>query len=151
MPKDYRIRRSRAGLLPWSYVEKRMAGAHNYWIGSSGADGRPHAMPVWGVWIERKFFFGTDRKSRKGRNLAANRAVVVHLESGDEVAILEGMAAEVKDRAKLAAIDDAFHAKYGMRLSTHPADVLVLEVAPEKVLGWREKDFNVSATRWRLG
>lgn len=78
------------GLLPWSWAEERLTAARNYWICSAGDDGRPHAMPVWGLWLEGGLLFGTARTSRKGRNLRRNPAVVVHLESGDEVVILEG-------------------------------------------------------------
>jgi general stress protein 26 len=63
--------------------------------------GRPHATPVSGVWIEGGFYFGTGTGSRKARNLAKNQHLVVHLESGDEVVILEGVAEEVADPASL--------------------------------------------------
>ncbi|MEX2144343.1 MAG: hypothetical protein WD740_07085 [Anaerolineales bacterium] len=29
-----------AGLLPWSFVEERMATAHNYWVSTAGPRGR---------------------------------------------------------------------------------------------------------------
>jgi nitroimidazol reductase NimA-like FMN-containing flavoprotein (pyridoxamine 5'-phosphate oxidase superfamily) len=150
MPDGYRIRKSRAGLLSWERIEERMSTSSNYWIGSSRPDGRPHVMPVWGVWIERMFYFSTDRKSRKGRNLLHNPAVVVHLESGDDVVIVEGMATEVKDRARLAAIDDAYHAKYRMRVLEMPGPPLFFQVTPRTVFSWYEKNFNTSATRWEF-
>src|SRR4051812_9693775 len=80
------------GLLPWSFVDERRATAHNYWVVTSSAAGRPHAAPVWGLWLDGRFYFSTDPASRKGRNLAANPALVVHLESGDDAVILEGTA-----------------------------------------------------------
>jgi len=59
------------------------------------ADGLPHAVPVWGVWVDGALYFGTDRRSRKARNLATNQGAVVHLESGDDAVILEGFAEEI--------------------------------------------------------
>lgn len=105
-------------------------------------------MPVWGVWIEATFYFGTDRGSWKGKNLAQQPAIAVHLESGDDVVIVEGVAAPVTAAPLLAAIDDAYNIKYGMRVVGHPGDTVIFSVSPRTVFAWREKDFPVSATRW---
>src|SRR4051794_25481300 len=72
------------GMLPWSEVVARLEAARNYWICTTRPDGRPHASPVWGLWFEDEFVFSTGTDSRKGRNLAENPEVVVHLESGDD-------------------------------------------------------------------
>jgi hypothetical protein len=39
-----------AGLLPWEWAERRLAASQNHWCASVRTDGRPHAMPSWGVW-----------------------------------------------------------------------------------------------------
>jgi nitroimidazol reductase NimA-like FMN-containing flavoprotein (pyridoxamine 5'-phosphate oxidase superfamily) len=148
MPRGYSIRKDKQGLLAWSSVAAKLAAAHNYWIASTRPDGRPHAMPVWGVWQDGAFYFGTDRASRKGRNLAANPSVVVHLESGEDVVILEGRAGELRDSTKLPGLDAAYHKKYRLRLTDAPGDTQVLVVRPRFVFAWREKNFNKSATRW---
>lgn len=148
MPKGYSIRKDKQGLLPWTSVAAKLAAAHNYWVASTRPDGRPHVMPVWGVWMDGIVFFGTDRGSRKGRNIAANPSVTVHLESGDDVVILEGHASEVRDAATREAIDAAYLKKYGMRLSDAPGDTFVVAVRPHAAFAWREKDFPESATRW---
>jgi hypothetical protein len=107
----YGIHPDGEGILPWSFVDKRMSSARNYWVSTTRSDGRPHAAPVWGVWLDGAFYFGTGSASRKARNLAKSPNVVVHLESGDEVVIFEGGAEEVADPALL---DAAFRAKYGI-------------------------------------
>jgi nitroimidazol reductase NimA-like FMN-containing flavoprotein (pyridoxamine 5'-phosphate oxidase superfamily) len=152
MPASYGIPAAdgETGLLPWARVEARMAGARNYWVATTGPDGRPHAMPVWGIWSEDRLYFGTDRRSRKARNLAANHAVVVHLESGDDVVILDGVAREVTDPARRAAIDQAYFTKYAVRLTDHPGEVAIYSVRPHRAFAWQEADFPASATRWRL-
>lgn len=134
-----------AGLLPYSFVEERMAAARNYWVCSVTPEGRPHAAPVWGLWHAGAFYFGTGDTSRKGRNLAANPAVVVHLESGDEAIILEGRAEPVTDAALLKTLDKAYKAKY--KVPFHSA----LCVRPQVAFAWREADFPASATRFVLG
>ncbi len=95
----------------WDQVSQALAAAHNYWIATARPDGRPHAVPVWGVWLEGMFYFSTDPASRKGRDLAANPWLVVHLESGDDVVILEGIAEEESDPTELTRLADAYEAK----------------------------------------
>jgi hypothetical protein len=146
----YRIVEGQDGLLPWSYVEERMSASRNYWIGTTCPDGRPHAMPVWGVWLNGRLYFSTGRGSRKARNLAANRAIVAHVESGDETVIVEGVAREVSDPAEVKALDPPYHAKYGMKLSEIPDDSVFLAVEPKVVFAWTEKSFPNNATRWRF-
>jgi len=151
MPKGYAIATGSKGLLRWSQVRERLSNSKNYWVGTTRPDGRPHVMPVWGLWLDDGFCFSTDRNSRKGRNLAANAAAVVHLESGDEVTIVEGIAREVTDRSVLASINKAYQAKYGMGITGPPGAVVVIySVQPRVVFAWRERDFPRSATRWRF-
>src|SRR5271165_1963277 len=79
------------GLLPWTWVAKQMARCRTFWVATIHATrGRPHVMPVWGVWLDDAFFFSTGRKSRKGQNLAANPACTITNENGEEAAIVEG-------------------------------------------------------------
>jgi hypothetical protein len=75
----------------------------------------------------------------------ANNRVIVHLESGDEVVILEGKIEVIK---LTKGIDDAYNKKYKMRLSTFPGAVGLYRLKPSKVMAWREKDFTSSATKW---
>jgi len=151
MPKGYGISKGTKGLLAWNTVDERVSGSRNYWVGTTRPDGRPHIMPVWGVWFDRNFYFGTDRNSRKSRNLLNNPAVVVHLESGDDVVILEGTARESNDASTLELINSAYLAKYAMRLTDAPGDLIVFAVSPRTAFAWREKDFPKSATRWSFG
>src|SRR5919199_4432032 len=116
LPEDYGVcdQTSGAGMLPWSRVTERLESARNYWVVTTRSDGKPHSVPVWGIWLDETFYFDTDRRSRKGRNLATNPGLVVHLESGDDVVILEGVAEEVVDSSLLAHIGDVYAAKYGL-------------------------------------
>ena len=77
-------------MLDWAWADERLAASRNYWIVTADADGRPRAAPVWGVWFDDAVVFGTSPASRKARNLARDPRVVINLESGDEVVILEG-------------------------------------------------------------
>jgi Pyridoxamine 5'-phosphate oxidase len=91
MPALYGVK-PRKEYLPWRHAAEKLASSRNYWICTTRPDGRPHAIPVWGFWIDDALYFGTARSTRKARNLAHNSAAVVHLESGDDVVIVEGNA-----------------------------------------------------------
>lgn len=139
------------GPLAWSHVEERLGRARNYWIATTRPGGKPHAAPVWGVWVGESLYFGTGRRSVKGRNLAHNPELVVHLESGDDVVILEGEVEEVHDQASFRAIDAAYRAKYGMSVSEAGDDGAVWYVIrPRTAHAWLENDFLGTATRWRF-
>jgi pyridoxamine 5'-phosphate oxidase-like protein len=138
---DYGISEAEEGMLPWSWSEERLAASRNYWIVTSGEDGEPSAAPVWGVWAEGAVYFGTNPRSRKGRNLARDPRVVIHLESGDEVVILHGEA-EISDVED--SILDAYEAKYGYR----PPGKSLFRLRPRRALAWMEADFPNTATRF---
>ena len=150
VPESYGIptEMPEGGTLPWSWAREQLAGARNYWVATTRPDGRPHVMPVWGLWLDEAFYFSTGRSSRKERNLAARPEVVVHLESGDDVVILEGAVREVTDAALLARFADAYEAKYQFR--PEPGENLqgFYRLRPRVAYAWRERDFPTTATRW---
>ena len=149
-PKGYEVLEVE-GALPWSHVEERLGRTRNYWIATTRPDGGPHAAPVWGVWVDGSLYFGTGRSSVKGRNLVHSPELVVHLESGNDVVILEGLVEEVCDRGSFDAIDAAYRAKYGMGVAEAGDDGAVWYVVrPRKAHTWLENDFPNTATRWRF-
>ena len=107
-------------------------------------------MPVWGVWLDETFYFGTGRDSVKGRNLARNPAVSVHLESGDDVVILEGVVEEVTERARLRHIYEVYGQKYNLDMSASAEEGAGPTYVLRPALGftWLEKDFPNTATRF---
>ncbi|CAN5635146.1 pyridoxamine 5'-phosphate oxidase family protein [soil metagenome] len=152
--RDYGIRREEEGMLPWAWVSERMTASRNYWISTTRPDGKPHAAPVWGVWVDETLYFGTSPNSRKARNLAHNPDVVVHLESGDEAVIMEGVAEELTapDPSLSRRIVDTYAAKYvdpesGDEFRLGSAEGLKA-VSPGVVFAWLENDFPRTATRW---
>ncbi len=136
------------GLLSWTDATESLAKAHNYWVVTTWPDARPHATPVWGVWVDGAFYFGTDRGARKARNLSNNPEMVVHLESGDDVVIIEGRAEEISDRSLFARMNDAYFAKYHMRQTDAPGDAVIYRLRPRVAFAWHEQSFNRDATRW---
>jgi hypothetical protein len=143
-PDGYGIASSEEGMLPWSWAVERLEAGRNYWVATTNPDRSPHAMPVWGLWLDDAVLFGTSPESRKGRNLARDPRAVVHLESGDDCVILEG---EVESVAIDDRVADAFEAKYDWR--PDPAEGgLWLRLAPRVAYAWLERDYPSSATRF---
>jgi pyridoxamine 5'-phosphate oxidase-like protein len=141
---NYGISAEAEGMLDWSWAEERLSASRNYWIVTTGDEGAPAAAPVWGVWFDGAVYFGTSPNSLKGRNLARDSRVVIHLESGDEVVILHGNAAvsEVGDD-----VLDAYEAKYDHR----PPVNRLFRLAPTRALAWLESDYPQTATRFEFG
>jgi Pyridoxamine 5'-phosphate oxidase len=142
---EYGIPEHEETLTEWSWVVDRLRSERNYWICTSSLDGRPHARPAWGVFVEDTLCFGGGPRTRWSRNLAVNPQVSVHLESATQVVIAEGTVHRLTERSdpRLATIDDAYEMKYEMR---HGPPIWMLK--PSVVIAWTE--FPESATRFRL-
>jgi PPOX class probable F420-dependent enzyme len=150
MPAGYGVPADGSGgeLVPWSRADERLVAARNYWICTTRPDGRPHAMPVWGLWLDDRLWFSTGPSTQKARNLAASPAVVVHLESGDDVVILEGDARREGGRAALEPFVRAYREKYGIEVDLADEATPVFVVEPRSAYTWTEQDFPRTATRW---
>jgi general stress protein 26 len=152
-PAGYGIPKTAKGMLPWSFVEEKMASARNYWVSTTRPDGSPHARPVDGVWVDRAFCFGGAPETRWVRNLTNNPAISVNLGSETEVVILEGRAEYVTDaRHPLApSVLEASSKKYpeyypGGATPFRPFWML----RPRVVFAWTLAQFPASATKWVL-
>ena len=151
MPASYGIGRGGSApgeLLPWAQVVKWLEGARNYWVSTTRPDGRPHAKPVWGLWLDGMVMFSTDPESVTGRNIAAGSAMQIHLESGDEVAILDGMVERPSDPNLLARFADAYDSKYGIKVDVTSDETPILALRPTTVMSWTEANYPETATRW---
>ncbi|MCY3575578.1 MAG: pyridoxamine 5'-phosphate oxidase family protein [Chloroflexi bacterium] len=145
----YGVATAADGMLAWDWPTRQMRAARNYWVCSTRADGRPHAAPVWGIWFEGAFVFGTDANSIKAANIRRDPRVSIHLESGDDVVIIEGELRPAQLSAEsMAALEARYTEKYGLNPELAVDDALVLQLQPRKVLAWQEADFPTTATCW---
>src|SRR4029078_12148614 len=102
MPQGYGVPETEEGLLPWSWATARLEAPLNYWFATPRPDARRPAMPAWAVWLDDSLYFEGSPATRRARNLAENPQVSVHLESADEVVIVEG-ARRGRGRARASA------------------------------------------------
>jgi nitroimidazol reductase NimA-like FMN-containing flavoprotein (pyridoxamine 5'-phosphate oxidase superfamily) len=116
---DPRYGDASAAAPDWAEVERRLTEAQLYWLVTVRADGRPHAVPVCGVWHDDAFAFCTGPEEQKMRNLQAQPRVAVTAgplgaggwATGKDI-VVEGTAEQVTDETALRPLARAWEAKY---------------------------------------
>jgi len=128
--------------LPWDFVEDKLTQAVHYWLCTIYPDGRPHVVPKWAVMIEGKIYFDGSPDTRHAKNIRANPSVAIHLESGADAVIGEGVTSIINNppqdlRKKVA---EAYTQKYAdLGYSPTPEmweDGVLFEIQLTKVLAW---------------
>jgi hypothetical protein len=141
------------GLLSWSWAEERLAASHDYWVASRWPDGRPHLMPVWGVWHDWSLWFSSGGRSRKAKNLRADPRCSVATDNPLEPVVLEGTAEVVSDLDLIRMFLEHSNAKYRTSYSLDfldPAVNATFKVQPSSLFSLAEGDFTGSPTRWNF-
>lgn len=157
--RDYGVDTPAWKALPWSWAAERLTRNQNFWVVTVSAEGRPHAMPVWGVWdvTENRFAFSCGPHARKARNLAANPRAVVMVDSTVECVSVEGTAAPIVDDDRQEQWIERYLAKYQPAWPDTNADflrgALMIEFEPERAFAIIEspEEFSTRATRWTFG
>jgi general stress protein 26 len=142
----YGIEEKPRGLLSWRWAEQRLSKTQNYFLATVRSDGRPHVMPIWGIWLDGRFYFSTGKNSVKTKNLASNPNCVLCGGNADEAVILEGRASKIRDKDTLKEFARAYVKKYQFDPSTMNEPVFVIR--PKVAFGQIEKTFPKTATRW---
>jgi len=139
------------GLLPWSWARERLERSHDYWVATVRPDGRPHVMPVWGVWMEDALWFSSSRGSRKTRNLLANAHCTIATDNAYEPVVIEGDAMLIDAVAAIGTFVAEVNQKYKTDYSIdffNPTNNACFNVVPAWAFGLTESDFTGSPTRW---
>lgn len=144
----YGVSKTRKELLPWKWAEDTLSKTKNYFLATTRGDGRPHVMPIWGVWTDGEFYFSTGKKSVKARNLAANPNCVVCAGTAEEAVILEGTVEKVGDKKIVQRVATVYLKKYNFDFSKMNEPTFV--VRPRVAFGQVEKTFVKTATRWKF-
>lgn len=155
---DYGVDTASWTPLPWSWAVQRLLANRNFWVVTVSASGRPHALPVWGVWDdgENRLAFSCGPRSQKARNLKANPHVAIMTEDTVECISLEGRAAPVDDTGRQDVWIERYLAKYRPMSADLSAEFIrqnvIVEFKPDRGLAVieREAEFATRATRWRF-
>ena len=139
------------GLLPWQWAHDRLVASHDFWLATTRPDGRPHLMPVWGLWDGASLWFSSANGSRKATNLRARPRCSLATDNAHEPVVVEGDARAVTDRDRLVRALDLENRKYGTSYVDEmidPAHNSWFELAPRWAFALDGDDFTGSPTRW---
>lgn len=140
----YGVPEDTADALPWSWAVDLLGLVRNIVLVTVRPDGRPHAMPVWGVWVPHVLCISTAITSVKSRNLQENPRCAVSAEHGDDALVLEGVA-KLSDLP--GGFTDAYRRKYGQTIYKGPIWV----VRPTVAFAFQATmEFARTATRWQF-
>jgi nitroimidazol reductase NimA-like FMN-containing flavoprotein (pyridoxamine 5'-phosphate oxidase superfamily) len=155
---DYGVPADLDGVLPWEWARERLMANRNYWVVTASAGGRPHAMPVWGVWMGNdRFWFSCSANSRKLSNIAANPQTTIAVDDTVECVSVEGRARRVDpDDTGIEPMIAAYLVKYWPDPAVHQQmeaflrSHAIVEFTPGRAFGIieREDEFARRATRW---
>lgn len=154
---DYGVPEDIEGALPWEWAAERLVRNKNYWLVTASAAGRPHSMPLWGVWRDDHddFVFSCGARSRKARNLAENPQACVTIDDTVECVSVEGTVSALAPGDERTAAIGAYVTKYSepegraqMAEFVGAHELFVLK--PERAFAVieREDEFSARATRW---
>jgi len=137
-------------LVAWEEVDRRLAEATHYWLVSVRPDGRPHAVPIDGIWLDGRLHFGGVPGTLWQRNLRHEPRVTVHLDDSTSSTIVEGTCEVIQPSRELAeGLVAASEAKYGYSVPVEIYLSGVWVLPPARVLAWT--DLTADATRFVFG
>ncbi len=154
LPDGYGIPTATEGLLTWAEVEQRLIAARHYWLATVRPDGTPHVVPRWGVWLDGRFFYDGAPTTRHARNLVANPACSLNLESGTETVIVEGTSVPTRAPADGlgARLSEAFEKYHDLGYSPGPESWVdgggLSVLTPARAIAWFA--FPKDCTRFRF-
>ena len=135
--------------LTWAEVRARLEEATGYWLSTTRPDGRPHAVPVDGLWLDDAWWFGGSSQTVWQRNLRADKRIVLHLADPVAAVIVEGVCEMVvPDDAGVDRLENASEKKYGYAPPPEACASGVWCLRPSKVMAW--SSLTVDATRFRF-
>lgn len=138
-----------ATTLPWADVEARLDAATHVWLTTVRPDGRPHSVPVDGLWVDGAVWFGGSPETVKHRNLLADGRASLHLPDAAAAVILEGRCdLVVPDWTTVDLLRAASKKKYGWAPPAKGYAGGVWRFRPSKVMAWTS--LPVDATVFRL-
>jgi nitroimidazol reductase NimA-like FMN-containing flavoprotein (pyridoxamine 5'-phosphate oxidase superfamily) len=133
--------------LDWAAIRSRLASARQYWVVTCRADGRPHVVPVDGLWLDDVWYYGGGDDAVHVRTARDRPQVAMHLPDPQRCVVVEGRVRPARpDPAlarRLAAESRAKYPEYGAGADAF-AGALALD--PLRVLAWTS--YPTDATRF---
>jgi hypothetical protein len=137
--------------VDWEAVSGWLERTRYYWLSTTRPDGRPHAVPVWAVWLDERAWFTTSPETVSGRNLDGNPEAILHTDDATEVAIVEGRVERPAPSDVPDAVVVLYEAKYDWRLAPDDEGMPYFVLPPRRILAWRSADVRGTSRSWRFG
>ena len=136
--------------LDWASVRERLEEAPAYWLATTRADGRPHVVPLDGIWVDDAWWYGGDPQAVHIRSVQEQPRAIMHLADPMKAVIVEGTVRRVNpapDLAqRLADMSNTKYPQYGRKTAAAYGEALGL--FPERVLAWTA--YPTDATRFEF-
>jgi hypothetical protein len=154
LPKGY-ISTAPKGMLTWVAVKRILLTFPYLWIATTDADGRPHLVQQWGVWVDSVLYFEGSDRTRWAKNLARDPRLAFGMQNGDRAAYGEAAVDIVRgvDHTLATKIARQYAAKYGRGFKYRPKPEQyekghVFRARPQKLIAFDVKKFESSAARF---
>jgi hypothetical protein len=142
-------------MLAWAAVEKVLRSAPYLWIATTDADGRPHLVQQWGVWVDGVLYFEGSDRTRWARNLARDARLGFGMQMADRAAYGEALVDILPgvDRRLALKIAKQYASKYGRSFRYRPKPEQyekgpVFRARPTKLIAFDLHHFEASAARF---
>jgi nitroimidazol reductase NimA-like FMN-containing flavoprotein (pyridoxamine 5'-phosphate oxidase superfamily) len=130
--------------LPKEELDAFLARERTVRVATVDADGRPHVVPLWFVWVDDTLFVNTTQGNRSVRNLEANANAAAVVDDGETYAdlrgaVLRGPMEPADGDPRLDEVRRAFSGKY-YGGNPPPFDAwrgrFFLRLVPEEIASW---------------
>jgi len=142
-------------MLSWTVVERILRSFPYLWIATTDADGRPHLIQQWGVWVDGVLYFEGSDRTRWARNLARDPRLAFGVQVADRAAYGEALVDVVRgvERRLATKIAKQYAAKYGRSFKYRPKPEQyekghVFRARPRKLIAFDVHLFDTSAARF---
>ncbi len=120
----------------WRAIEARLSRENTIWLATVRADGRPHLVPLWYVWLAGKVYVCTGSRTQKFTNMYSNQNVSLSLADTANVVVVEGEA-HTAPPDEVDTLADHFYHKYEWDFRyDDSADWRLIVITPFKIMAW---------------
>ncbi len=99
------------------------------------ADGSPHVVPVWFVWVDEVFYWRTGRNTTKAQNLKRDNRIMVSV-GGKDTVLFWGKAVEVNRNEIDFDLEKTYWDKYPQHMKTKyfEGDIAIFRLDIQKTM-----------------
>jgi hypothetical protein len=135
--------------VDWAWADEELRAAGTYWVVPPTEAARPpHPRPVWGTWADGRLALSIGSPVVR-RLLPANTPVTVHLDSGTDVVLVEGVVTgTTEEPAVVAAYDTKYDWTYDLIEYGPFTVVAAATILAWRTAGWAGRESFQQTARW---